>query len=280
MAKKLATAVKGSQTKARAPKKIKKGPEGSKPQPEIFFLGIDQTGAVDSKGRPKPLPAALIRGQTVEFFYLPALSKEHIEKKLGSSTSQIMICADCVLGLPESVGVSWRAALKGLSNFTSYGRTPAQKYFYDLGKGEIHKRKIEIACKANSVFQEKPFQKNIQTGTYRLWKDIFLNENDFWIPALEKKKTDLQIPLFEGYPSFSWKLLLQASTRSPKDLTSLIKKAKIGITWTKDHQAQAEKDPNLADAFLLALTMQKFAGVAFDRKPTNEGHILGFTADF
>lgn len=252
----------------------------TKTQPEIFFLGIDQTGAVDLKGRPKPLPAAVIRCQTVEFFYLQSLSRLHIEEKLGNFNSQIMICADCVLGLPESVGTSWRQALKGLKDFTTYGRAPAQKYFFELGKGEIHKRKIEIACKANSVFQEKPFQKNIQTGTYRLWKEISLNENDFWIPSLEEKKSDLQIPLFEGYPSYSWKLILQAATRSPKDLTSLLKKSKIQIKWTKAHQAQAEKDPNLADAFLLALTMQKFEGVAFDRKPTNEGHILGFKADF
>lgn len=248
----------------------------SSPQSEVSYLGIDQTGAVDTKGRPKPLPAAVIRGQTVEFFYLPSLSRKHLEEKLGESASQLMICADCVLGLPEELAVSWRKALSRLQSFNTFGRAPAQRFFQELGQGQIHRRKIEIACKANSVFQERPFQKNIQTGTFRLWKEISLCENDFWVPALEKKRSDFQIPLFEGYPSYSWKILLKSAARSPKDLTSLLKKSKMPIKWTQKHQAQAEKDPNLADAFLLALTMQKFASVAFNIKPSIEGHILGF----
>lgn len=241
-----------------------------------IYLGIDQTGAVDKNGFPKPLPACLIENRSVHFFYLKSLSQNEIKKQLDKKDLRnLLICADCVFGLPVNLKFSWSQALQALENFAGYGRKPAQDYFRHLGQGEILRRKIETACSANSVFQEIPFQKNIQTGTFRIWKELSLNPQDFYIPALEKARFKDQIPLFEGYPSYSWKLIFSSKQRCPEDLSALIKLNIPDLDWTATHQNLVNKDKNLADAFLLALTMMKFETEALKQCPDPEGWILG-----
>jgi hypothetical protein len=242
----------------------------------IIFLGIDQTGAVNKRGIPKPLPACLIRNQKVEFFYLDKLSKEQIEFKTKKSKNEkIIICIDCVLGLPVETGKSWRNALKIIKKQNHYGMEAAQKFFFDLGKGKIHRRKIEILCNANSVFKTKPFQKNIQTGTFRIWKDISDNEDSFYVPALEQRSFKNQIPLFEGYPTLSWQLVFKSRIRRPELLPEFIKKNKIPVNWDHKLQSSVQKDINLADALALALTLKLYNSKTISNKKDPEGTILG-----
>lgn len=242
----------------------------------IIYLGIDQTGAKDSKGKPKPLPACLLQAQSLSFVYLDSLTTTELSKHVESSKlDKLLTCVDCVLGLPTDLKISWRQALSQLAYFEGYGRKPAQDYFRSISNNLIYRRRIELACKANSVFQEKPYQKNIQTGTFRIWKDLSSNPKDFYVPALEEKYFLYQLPLFEGYPSYSWKLLLGSKHRRPEALPELIKAHQIKVNWTKAHQDSVMKDPNLADAFLLALTMRHFKEDALKQRPHPEGWILG-----
>lgn len=240
-----------------------------------YFIGIDQTGAVNSRKQPRPLPACLIYNDQVYFFYLGSLNLAEILKIVKApSVKNLLICVDCVLGLPQDLKTTWQEALDLLPNFPGYGREPASQFFRHLGQGESPRRQVEIKFKANSVFQEKPFQKNIQTGTFRIWKDILADRKNFYVPALEQKEHSKQAPLFEGYPSLSWRLLLNNPKRDPHALGDIIKERRFPLNWTKTHQQQVEKDSNLADAFVLALTMK----LCFDQlahiKPHPEGAIL------
>jgi hypothetical protein len=245
-----------------------------------IFLGIDQTGAVQRDGRAKPLPACLLFKDKIQFFYLESLSRKSLidaisKKTKQKSLSKLLTCIDCVLGLPEPLNLDWRESLEKASKAKGLGRKPASVFFNQLGQGQILKRQVEIKCKAHSDFQEKPYQKNIQTGTFRIWKELQLAHRDFFIPAIEKQRFSTQLPLFEGYPSYSWKIILGSNKRDVKKLSKLIKNQKIKIKWNPKHQAAVEKDPNLADALVLALTIKKFKAAALKQLPSREGSILG-----
>lgn len=247
-----------------------------KRQTDFIFVGVDQTGAVDRQRRPRPLPACVIEDQCVSFHDLTSFSSQELARITNNwPREQILSCVDCVFGLPEGLSISWREALEYIKKSPGYGREPAQNFFRKIGKGHILKRKNEIALGANSVFQEKPFQKNIQTGSYRIWKDISQESESFFLPALEKKKYKNSFTLVEGYPSYSWQLIFDVSRREPSKLATLIKKKKISVKWGVQHQNAVLRDPNLADAFLLALTAQKFYPTIKDLKPNQEGWILG-----
>ncbi len=240
-------------------------------------MGIDQTGAVDRKGRPRPLPGCFIRNKRVVFVSLAEFSKKEILAKVQpAEDEEVIICVDCVLGLPKRLKLTWRNALKLLKKFDGYGMQVARNYFREIGKGKVLRRGIEISCNANSVFKEKPFQKNIQTGTYRIWKDISVSEADFFAPALEKHQRPAQIKIFEGYPSLSWRILFNSPTRQPRELSKFIKIQKTPIIWTEEHQEKVNHDPNYADAFVLAMTMKKFRTAALLTKADTEGWILGY----
>lgn len=243
-----------------------------------IYLGVDQTGAIDSKGIPKPLPACLIRGNCVFFFYLKTFSKSEIIASINpNSVEDLLVCVDCVIGLPQTLKMSWRQALKSISKFEGYGMKIARQYFHELGGGNIYHREVEIACKANSVFKEKPFQKNIQTGTYRIWKDISLEAESFFAPAVESKKQKNQIEIYEGYPSLSWRKIFELPNRQPQNVSKLMLAEFPELSWKMSLQSQIDRDPNLADALLLALTMKVFAekesGLEITCDP--EGWILG-----
>jgi len=242
----------------------------------MIYLGLDQTGAVDSKGRPRPLPACLIRGREATFFYLKALSRQELQSHLSAAElERLQVCVDCVLGLPDGISISWREALEATRGVEGYGRKPAQEFFRMLGKGLKPRRRVEVMVGANSVFQERPFQKNIQTGTFRIWKEIAQDLRSFRAPHVESSSENSGIPLFEGYPSLSWKILFQSATRAPRRLAEFLKTGSFEIMWTRSHQRAVEKDPNLADAFVLALTMKKLSRAARLQASCSEGWILG-----
>ncbi|MBC7421179.1 MAG: hypothetical protein H7328_10660 [Bdellovibrio sp.] len=241
------------------------------------YIGIDQTGAVDRKGKPRPLPVCFIRNKTVSFFYLSQFSRQEMINQIQPlENEELVICVDCVFGLPSQLKLTWRKAMKRIIKYDGYGMQVAREYFRDIGKGKVLRREIEIACHANSVFIEKPFQKNIQTGTFRIWKDISFEENQFYAPALEKLTDPDQIKIFEGYPSLSWRLLFGSNTRQPSRVSEFLRVSFPLILFTPEQQLKLEQDPNLADALLLALTIKKFRKSAFLLKPSHEGWILGF----
>lgn len=244
-----------------------------------YFLGIDQTGAINKLGVPRPLASCYICSNSkVHFFYLNELSKKPIFDQINlHDTDEILIAVDCVFGLPQELKLNWDEVVTLIHQCPNYGQKQAQNFFFKLSNGIILKRQIEIILKAQSVFQEKPFQKNIQTGTFRLWKDYAQNRADFYISAIEFRKNPKQIALYEGYPTLAWKILFNCKKREPLRLSQLLKNSKFGVQISSDQQSLINKDPNFADAFVLALLLQTqdpFNDLPV--KPTPEGHILGY----
>ena len=243
----------------------------------FLYIGIDQTGAVNRLGKPKPLPVCTILNNQVNFLYLETFSKKCLIETLGIKSKQKMaICLDCVLGLPQELNLPWQKALELIRTSEGFGRKSASQFFKKLGGGQIFARQVEIKSQANSVFKEFPFQKNIQTGTYRFWKEIAESQNDFAVPFLRDSITADKISLYEGYPSLSWKLLFHLKYRNPKKLPALIKDFFPELVISPPALKMLKKDENLADAFVLALSLKNFKRTSF-LKPgyENEGWILG-----
>jgi hypothetical protein len=242
----------------------------------MIYLGMDQTGAVDAIGRPKPIPVCLLDGNQ---FHLALLKTFDLDLILGAfpnrDLSQLIICLDCVLGVPAELGLTWREAVKMTLDQEGFGKGPAQKYFRSLGKGRIYRRRVESVCKANSMFQERPFQKNIQTGTFRFWKEMAQRPDWFYAPWVLNEISSSRIPLIEGYPSLAWKLLFQVRSRQPDQLLLLLNQFYPDLKWSVAQQKQVEKDPNFADAVVLALAAKVFYSKIWDRQPSIEGWILG-----
>lgn len=236
----------------------------------MLYLGIDQTGSVDSKGRPKPLPACILNGQDFELLEIPQFNSQHIQKIDG----ELSICIDCVIGLPLSIKTPWRSAITRTLEFHGYGRNPAKNYFQSFLQKERPRRDVEIQCQANSVFQEYPFQKNIQTGTFRFWKEMAEDPDWFYAPFIQNEISKNRIPVFEGYPTLAWKILFETKKREPSLLKKHFKKFYPELRWNTKHQDLVDKNPNYADAAVLALAVREL----YPKKPvtpSNEGWILG-----
>lgn len=242
-----------------------------------YWVGIDQTGALDKSGRPKKLPACSINsvGQ-IQFFYLEQLSKVSFFNNIKDySTADIKIAVDCVLGLPIDLNLDWSAVINQIIQTQGYGKKVAQEFYTQLAQGLIYKRQAEILLKAQSVFQDKPFQRNIQTGTFRLWKEYAKSRSDFYIPSLERAQSSQQIPLYEGYPTLAWKILFKVKKREPQNLVNLLNLSSYELRIDNNQEKQILNDFNLADAFVLALLLKTTDPKKLPQNPSKEGHILG-----
>jgi hypothetical protein len=239
-------------------------------------LGIDQTGAVRPNGAPKPLPVAIVADRQIEFAYFDSLGLESITSLLGAPPSKhLRVALDCVLGLPRCLPVDLRSAIQQTLEVPGYGRKPASQFFSKIGEDSIPTREIEILARANSVFRERPFQKNIQTGTFRFWKDLAKDPVWYCFPDVENR-IPKRIPLYEAYPSYSWRKLLGAPKRDPLHLDQWMQKVKMPYQLPKDWKKRISKDPNLADALVIALHLHQSSPRELKRKPDCEGWILGF----
>lgn len=246
------------------------------------FLGVDQTGASKKGGR-EALPLSCCigvwRGNQLRVVTAGNLKKpltlsrfqpEEIEKilvslEINQNIQSLLILVDCVLGLPNALlppkGMPYlweyfeRAAQFSLGG-KEFGRDVAEAFFDALLTSETEsypRRLCEILSGSNSVFQKRPFQKNIQTGTFRIWKDLGQTKKEWArIWPFDLEKSPQQGPwIFEGYPSLIWKNLLGSRTRDLKKLRKLVQDLPISLkidTWK-----WIESDPNQADAFVLML---------------------------
>ncbi len=275
------------------------------------FIGVDQTGAVLEGGkRCKPLPtvvAVASRRNHWRFITQDVLGKPLKLKRLTLAdtnesleslnvplpSSETAFIVDCVMGLPYEVGCHldiWQLLQQTQTTAsTLFGRQPASAFFsrFWAGAKKFPRRYCERLALSNSVFEKHPFQKNIQTGTFRLWRDLSVDSHE-WLnvwPFQRKGDGDDQLPwLFEGYPSFFWKSLFGSKTRTPSQIRTLCRKVK-GVSIEVDNWRTLEKNPDWADAFVLALSgilLQKnrrlfepFRGFARWAIPRREGWIAG-----
>lgn len=253
------------------------------------FLGIDQTGATDSKGTPKPLPVALVQktssGWKLTFsqkdgsrLELPQVTRENVLKLLmdhahfGRDLSRTGLVMDSVFGLPAK---NWPYSQGGSENLFSlfqkasafsfqgkaYGRDAAEAFFKEfLGKnhkGDLLRRQCELESGANSVFLTRPFQRNIGCGTFRIWKELgAAPEKWFHVWGFEEPALHLQDGpwIFEAYPSLFWKKLLTLPSRQPE---LLVRWLKTESPWQRDFKASQlallMEDPDLCDSVVLAI---------------------------
>jgi hypothetical protein len=257
---------------------------------------VDQTGAIDVRRgaetknslhrsvKAKPLPCCWITSQVVEFGELADFNLRSLQETLGFSSNAVrmQVAIDAVLGLPRSHPMPWRTAILEAGAVEGLGREVAEAFFSDLARelpiGDDGLRTIDRKVGAMSVFQSKPYQRNVQTGTFRVWRDLGRDPHWFFVPELENKSSG--IPIFEAYPSYSWFQILGMRRRSPELLSNWLKsESNLGLKWTSEHQRLVEKSPDHADAFVIALALLLKNGEMSDTQRSNEGWILGVPRD-
>lgn len=262
-----------------------------------FFIGLDQTGAVNPKGHPKPLPLAFLDGRSGLLrtralngrpLTLPTFSRDALEAVLVENavedaheivrSPKTGLFVDAVFGLPMGLKApSPRELFVSASQHEGYGLKAAAGFFKTLAPQiDYPVRRCESLAKANSVFRTHPYQKNIQCGTYRIWRDLGLHGSD-WVHLryFEKKKPTRPI-LYEAYPSLMWKQLLQLQTRDRTKLEASLKKFDVEIP--KDDLQLMIENADHADAAMLALGgffLRPEVSRSTDERLSKEGWILG-----
>ena len=103
-----------------------------------LVLGVDQCGAIDSKKRPKPLHSVIfsLAEMKVSLFEqgrLASLSHAHLSQSfLNLNGKQKAIVADCVLGLPTSVGPLSFDLMKSSWCKEQYGLFAGKEFFEEI----------------------------------------------------------------------------------------------------------------------------------------------------
>lgn len=249
------------------------------------FIGVDQTGAVGRDGRCKPLQAALLQKAGGRFelspFQLRELSFKEFTRHPSSPQDprNYTWVIDCVLGLPSGFP-ELRQVLELAAQTTQNGRQAAQDFFESLLAGSTWKvipaRKVELLVGANSVFRNKPFQRNIQTGTFRIWKELGADPDWFTLAGHEPRSGNRSW-LIEGYPSFAWQQLFSVKKRSPQDFRVLLKNRFPDLHISKSNLTHFMNSTDACDAAVLALqaATQEESVAYYSQSLAPEGWILG-----
>jgi hypothetical protein len=209
-----------------------------------------------------------------------ALSSAEIpgpDRRLRSSKTALLV--DCVLGLPKEAWPSgsdpgietlWKLfdqAARNIGERQGYGLKPAAGFFSSLlaeagfkaGHDPYPVRECEELANANSVFRTHPFQKNIQCGTYRIWRDLGSSSSSdghwlnirYFSPA-SRLKHDAPW-LFEAYPSLLWREVLGLKTRNLSLILETIESKLPELEIEKACRERISQDADAADAAVLAL---------------------------
>ncbi len=259
------------------------------------FIGIDQTGAWNhQRNAPALLPMAcihLFRGEWVlETHPLKSLEAESfLLLGIDVETLPSLIAVDCVFWsnskqTVKNLKTDFREAYRHRLEKGKVGREIAESFFKRHDRPPGSKRDIDQKTGAQSLYSPLPFQRNIQTGTFRIWSELGDPRNQKfnffpWSHSSSKQKTWV----VEGYPSLSWKNLFNSKTRSPGNLSQWIEqiiRPEIKISEkTKDLICL---DQNYADAAVLALQafmtpidLSRLKNPSLKRKMLAHGYILG-----
>lgn len=249
-----------------------------KTQDFSIFIGIDQTGAVNPQGQPRPLSVSLIdsRNKATRFTNLKILNlgKLDIQALIKNCVPEfekekVLICVDTVFGLPASTKTPIEKIFYEIKDFCfndkAYGALTAHAFFNQFRKtDQTPHRKIEQLVGANSVFNLKPFQKNIGCGSYRIIKN--LAEDRSWYSLWPFDKPQKQFVIAEGYPSYFWKTYLKSHRRNLSILQNQF--ADLNV-----------KNLDQADSFVLAYgamqSVEQIYNFKTDSQTQFEGWILG-----
>jgi hypothetical protein len=259
------------------------------------FIGIDQTGAVLPSGSAKPLPVASICkessrlvakvNRSIRGLYPDALADLLPEHELKQSC----ILVDSVLGIPavDTTRVSLRTLFRQAAQYSldgkRYGAAVAYQFFHEqvlAASWKQHQpyptRLAEQRADANSIFLLKPFQRNIGCGTFRIWKDLDVDQSWYRLWPFETPQRNKAI-IGEGYPSLLWNYWIRAKRGDQKALLSFARAKQVRID---DDGQRGFLSVDHMDSFVLALygacmpKAMKTAGVPADAR-TKEGWIVG-----
>lgn len=244
------------------------------------WIGVDQTGAVRPDGTPRPLRAAMVvaDGDDARLVLrdLTSASREVFEawtRDEGLALGRVAIALDAVIGVPRPC---WPGAIAGLEGgdrpwalfaraaaLPGWGRAVGEAFFAELLPRELAKelprRQCERLAGANSVFVTRPFQKNVQTGTFRIWKDLASGGASRWanVGGFDARARVEGGPwLYEGYPSWCWMKLFGLRTRAPERFRDVLAKAAergIVVRPSASILRAIGGSPDVADAAVLAL---------------------------
>ena len=128
-----------------------------------IFIGVDQTGAVNQKGEPRPLNISLIDIRKNPIYKtglkINKLNSKNIHELLKNNIPEIkkqkiLICVDTVFGLPQILKVKPKKIFTLAEKFSfknkSYGAETAYNFFKQfLISEDIPQRKVETLVKAN-----------------------------------------------------------------------------------------------------------------------------------
>lgn len=268
------------------------------------YWGVDQTGALrPSSTRYRPLQAVRLQGVHPKQWMI---SVHHLEALIAScfGPEPTAIVVDSVFGLPQSVFPAsphlplehpwaWFVRAHDFVRTHSHlsGRERGETFFARWSaSASSHRREVERLTGSNSVFQTRPFQKNIQTGTFRIWSELGQSQSpwaNLWPFDLSQSREG-QPWLFEGYPTWSWRQLFAVKSREPDQIIHHVKAygQTHGMTFRFKDSAQKEihASPDLADALVLALEGLRSAAAATQMDRTRfsreEGWILGVSSPY
>ncbi len=219
---------------------------------------------MDSRGCPRALPTAVLSqpGPNDRYLlstvWLPSFSAKAVGEIIANPSAAIILL-DCVLGLPARQDARGekplRQAMNAAASHPGFGRKAASDFFSivleNLGPGESL-RACERISNAMPVFLDKPFQRSIQAGAYRFWKDLGAEPEwcDFW-PFTPKPQG--RPILLESYASLFWRSILGFPSRKPQELLGWLSSQKSWLEFNPQNIGAAAKDPNIADAIVLAV---------------------------
>jgi hypothetical protein len=222
----------------------------------------------------------LSRHQTkwsLEHRSLKALTqKELLGVGIPAQSSRTWISADCVLWPLEGEGEH------GLWN--TLGAAAAQggaarDFFRAYQRGREF-REVDHQVRAQSVFRELPYQRNIQSGTFRVWSEIGGNP---WLNLWPFCQTpNLNRAWFaEAYPTYFWKQHLNTKKRDPLILANFLNEIPGEKVKVSDDTKKQLLQPDYADAAVLCLSSFALLTLESERVlnregyPKNEGWIFG-----
>jgi hypothetical protein len=223
----------------------------------------------------------------LERFDSASLSCVFSDLEVGDIAPRVLV--DAVLGLPRDITsqnhkhADFRSSLRDALLFfkdhlkngeIARGRGAAEAYFQGVlrawsgnaqgGSSGLPAREAERLAGANSVFLTRPYQKNVQTGTYRIWIELAQWLAKEGMQAVHFPHHDPSAPLpvsqwsvEESWPSLLWRTLFGCRTRKPaefgNELKRLEKKLSLRLVCSSEDLDFCAKHPDHADALILAL---------------------------
>lgn len=185
---------------------------------------------------------------------------------------------DSVLGLPQWLQIPQSMITQEFAkahSFNGHGKASAEKFFrrYQAPLDAKSFRLCDRLAKAQSVFQTTPAQRNIQTGTFRIWQDLGADSSwySLWPSSPQASKT----LLIEGFPTLMWKQVFGFASRKPALIQEVSDRR--GIKLPKLYSTS----PDWADSAILALGALELlkSGTGIDHclpaQAQVEGWILG-----